>query len=100
MVLVFGSFILGGQRIIELFGVGLAGAVALDALIVRAVLVPALMMMIGPRNWSFPGRLERFLPRLNVEGGSVRPAPAPAPASAPVVFPTPPDHILPQPFPS
>jgi RND superfamily putative drug exporter len=70
MVLVFASFILGGQRIIELFGVGLAVAVLLDALIVRSVLVPALMMMLGDRNWEIPGWLDRLLPRLNVEGKS------------------------------
>jgi RND superfamily putative drug exporter len=72
MVLVFGSFILGGQRIIELFGMGLAGAVLLDALIVRSVLVPALMIVIGPVNWMLPGWLERILPHFNVEGSAVR----------------------------
>ncbi|HEY2005878.1 MAG TPA: efflux RND transporter permease subunit [Solirubrobacteraceae bacterium] len=74
MVLVFASFILGGERIIELFGVGLASAVFLDALIVRSVLVPALMMMIGDRNWWLPAWLDRLLPHLNVEGRS---SPAP-----------------------
>jgi RND superfamily putative drug exporter len=68
MVLVFGSFILGGERIIELFGVGLAGAVLLDALIVRSVLVPGLMLLIGKANWWLPRSLDRVLPRLNVEG--------------------------------
>ncbi len=70
MVLVFGSFILGGQRIIELFGVGLAGAVLLDAVIVRSMLVPAVMMLIGPTNWAMPRGLDRLLPRLNVEGAA------------------------------
>ncbi|MGA9857171.1 MAG: MMPL family transporter [Solirubrobacteraceae bacterium] len=68
MVLVFASFILGGERIIELFGVGLASAVLLDALIVRSVLVPALMIIIGDANWKLPVWLNRTLPRLNVEG--------------------------------
>ena len=72
MVLVFGSFILGGQRIIELFGVGLAGAVLLDALIVRSVLVPALMMLLGERNWQIPGWLDRVLPQFNIEGEAAR----------------------------
>src|SRR2546421_7325240 len=54
MVLVFGAFILGGQRIIELFGIGLASAVLLDALVVRSVLVPALMMLFGEYNWKIP----------------------------------------------
>ena len=54
MILVFGAFILGGERIIDLFGVGLASAVLLDALIVRSVLVPALMLMVGEANWWLP----------------------------------------------
>ncbi|MGH2894161.1 MAG: MMPL family transporter [Solirubrobacteraceae bacterium] len=68
MVLVFASFILGGERIIELFGVGLASAVFLDALIVRSVLVPALMILLGDSNWKIPSWLNSALPRLNVEG--------------------------------
>jgi putative drug exporter of the RND superfamily len=68
MVLVFGSFVLGGERVIELFGVGLASAVLLDALIVRSVLVPAVMIMLGDNNWKLPGALDRFLPHFNVEG--------------------------------
>jgi RND superfamily putative drug exporter len=68
MVLVFGSFILGGNRIIELFGLGLAGAVLLDALIVRSVLVPGLMLLTGKANWWLPRSLDRLLPHLNVEG--------------------------------
>ena len=54
MVLVFGSFILGGSRIIDLFGVGLASAVLLDALIVRSVLVPAAMMLSASRTGGCP----------------------------------------------
>jgi len=72
MVLVFGSFILGGERIIELFGVGLASAVLLDALIVRSVLVPALMIILGDSNWKLPAWLNQALPRLNVEGRAAR----------------------------
>ena len=93
MILVFGSFILGGERVIELFGLGLAGAVFLDALVVRSVLVPALMLLAGKANWWLPGSLDRLLPHLNVEG-SVRhddaggkPAPPPdfAPAPRPLL---------------
>ncbi len=73
MVLVFASFILGGERIIELFGVGLATAVLLDALIVRSVLVPALMILIGDANWKLPHWLNSALPRVNVEGRGARP---------------------------
>ena len=74
MILVFGAFVLGGERIIELFGVGLAGAVLLDALIVRSVLVPAVMMLFGDRNWSLPAGIDRILPHLSVEGQSARAA--------------------------
>jgi RND superfamily putative drug exporter len=87
MVLVFGAFILGGQRIIDLFGVGLASAVLLDALIVRSVLVPALMLKIGDANWKLPTGLERFLPHLRVEGATARAA---APRGTP-------DRALPEP---
>jgi putative drug exporter of the RND superfamily len=68
MVLVFGSFILGGQVIIEMFGLGLAAAVLLDALIVRSILVPGLMLILGKSNWALPSALDRLLPHLNVEG--------------------------------
>jgi RND superfamily putative drug exporter len=68
MILVFGSFILGGERILMLFGLGLSGAVLLDALIVRSVLVPGLMLLSGKANWWLPRSLDRVLPRLNVEG--------------------------------
>jgi RND superfamily putative drug exporter len=68
MILVFGAFILGGERVIELFGLGLASAVAIDAVIVRSALVPALMLFAGDRNWKLPKILDRILPHLNVEG--------------------------------
>ena len=70
MVLVFGAFVLGGERVIELFGVGLASAVLLDAMIVRSVIVPAVMMMLGDANWRLPGFLDRLLPHLKVEGSA------------------------------
>jgi putative drug exporter of the RND superfamily len=68
MILVFASFILGGQVIIEMFGLGLAAAVLMDALIVRSVLVPALMLVVGKANWALPKALDRVIPHLNVEG--------------------------------
>jgi len=80
MVVVFGSFILGGQLIIEMFGVGLASAVLLDALIVRSILVPGLMLLLGKTNWALPSAMDRILPHLNVEGDvdeEVPPRPAP-----------------------
>ncbi|HET9720868.1 MAG TPA: MMPL family transporter [Solirubrobacteraceae bacterium] len=79
MVLVFGAFVLGGQRVIELFGVGLASAVLLDALIIRSILVPALMIKFGEANWMLPVRLDKLLPHLKVEGASARAAVSPAP---------------------
>jgi RND superfamily putative drug exporter len=80
MVLVFGAFILGGQRIIDLFGIGLASAVLLDAVIVRSVLVPALMLKFGEANWKLPVCLDKLLPHLRVEGASARAAATRAPA--------------------
>ena len=71
MFLVFASFVLGGEWVIEMFGIGLAAAVLLDALIVRSVLVPALTMVLGDWTWKIPGWLDRVLPHLNVEGTSV-----------------------------
>jgi putative drug exporter of the RND superfamily len=68
MILVFGSFLLAGQRVIAEFGIGLASAVLLDAFILRTVLVPAAMHLIGDRNWWLPRGLDRVLPRVAVEG--------------------------------
>jgi putative drug exporter of the RND superfamily len=67
MILVFGSFLLGGQRVLQEFGFGLGFAVLVDALFIRSVLVPALMHLIGPANWALPGWLDRILPRVAVE---------------------------------
>jgi RND superfamily putative drug exporter len=67
MVVVFASFIFGGQRVIELFGLGLASAVFLDALIVRCILLPAVLELLGPRAWAFPNWLDRRLPRFAIE---------------------------------
>jgi RND superfamily putative drug exporter len=72
MVLVFAAFVIGGQRIIELFGIGLASAVMLDAVIVRSALVPGMMLLLGRANWHLPGFMERALPHLRVEGGRRR----------------------------
>ncbi len=68
MVVVFGAFLLEDDRIVKLFGVGLAVAVLLDATLVRMLLVPATMELLGARNWWIPRWLDRVLPRLNVEG--------------------------------
>jgi RND superfamily putative drug exporter len=68
MILVFSSFLLAGQRVIAEFGIGLASAVLLDAFILRTVLVPAVMHVLGERNWWLPRGLDRALPRVAVEG--------------------------------
>jgi RND superfamily putative drug exporter len=68
MVVVFGAFLLEDNRIVKLFGTGLALAVLLDATLVRMLLVPATMELLGSRNWWFPKWLDRIVPTLNVEG--------------------------------
>jgi RND superfamily putative drug exporter len=68
MVFVFGSFLLENDRVIKLFGTGLATAVLLDATIVRMLLVPATMELLGDRNWWLPKWLDRILPKVDVEG--------------------------------
>jgi RND superfamily putative drug exporter len=84
MVLVFASFALGDDRIIKLFGLGLASAVFIDAVIIRCLLVPALMEIFGRRAWWLPSWLDRRLPRLAIEapeeprpGGAREPVPDP-----------------------
>jgi putative drug exporter of the RND superfamily len=73
MICVFGSFVLSDLRVLKLIGFGLAFAVFIDATVVRLVLVPATMELLGDRNWWFPKTLE-WLPRINVEG---QPEPVP-----------------------
>ena len=68
MISVFGSFMLGDDRTIKLFGLGLASAVLFDAFVIRLVLVPALMHLFGRASWWMPARVERRLPRLSIEG--------------------------------
>ncbi|MFJ3925879.1 MMPL family transporter [Streptomyces sp. NPDC090022] len=84
MISVFLAFVLSGDRIIAMFGIALAVAVALDAFVLRTLLVPALMHMLGGANWWLPGWLERRLPRISIEppGRDAHPAlPAPRPAA-------------------
>src|SRR4051794_16089484 len=67
MVCVFGSFALGDNLTIKLFGIGLAVAVFLDAFVIRTALVPAIMELLGRSAWWLPRWLDRILPRLSVE---------------------------------
>jgi RND superfamily putative drug exporter len=74
MVCVFGSFVIGDPlRILDVFGLGLAVAILVDATLVRMVLVPSIMQLLGNANWWFPHWLDRAVPRLGVDSG---PAPA------------------------
>jgi RND superfamily putative drug exporter len=59
---------------LKLFGIGLATAIFVDATIVRMVLVPAVMQLLGPLNWWCPDWLQRILPRLDLEGAAPQPA--------------------------
>ena len=68
MVCVFLSFMLGEDRVIKEFGLSLASAVFLDALVVRCLLLPAVLHLVGERTWRIPGWLDRVLPRVNIEG--------------------------------
>jgi RND superfamily putative drug exporter len=70
MVCVFLSFMLGDERSIKEFGFGLAAAVFLDALVVRCVLLPAVLELLGPATWSLPPSLDSRLPHINIEGSS------------------------------
>jgi putative drug exporter of the RND superfamily len=68
MISVFGAFVLTDDVIIKMFGVGLATAVLIDATIVRMVLVPSTMALLGGANWWLPAWLDRLLPHVDVEG--------------------------------
>jgi putative drug exporter of the RND superfamily len=74
MILVFAAFILTGQEAIMQIGLGFAAAIFVDAYIIRTVLVPAVMHMLGRANWWLPGWLDRTLPRLHVEPAELTPA--------------------------
>ena len=88
MVVVFASFIGGGERVIELFGLALASAVFLDALVIRVLMLPATLQILGERTWWFPPWLDRVLPALRARASprtarpeprsTCRPSPPPA----------------------
>jgi RND superfamily putative drug exporter len=82
MVCVFGSFIINDPiRVLKLFGLGLATAVLVDATLVRMVLVPATMELLGGANWWLPRWLDRLLPTVDVEGAEPDAIPEPEPAA-------------------
>ncbi|MFI9211728.1 MMPL family transporter [Streptomyces sp. NPDC053253] len=74
MIAVFLAFVLSGDRVIAMFGIALAAAVALDAFVLRTLLVPALMHMLGGANWWLPKWLDRLLPRISIEPPECREA--------------------------
>ncbi|MGB4861156.1 MAG: MMPL family transporter, partial [Tepidiformaceae bacterium] len=83
MIVVFLSFVLNDQRVVKEFGLGLAVAVLVDATVVRLLLVPATMELLGEWNWWLPGWLDRVVPRISIEGGERPVAAAPVEEQAP-----------------
>jgi RND superfamily putative drug exporter len=73
MVCVFGSFVFGDNRVVKEFGLGLAVAVLIDATIVRLILVPSTMELLGDANWWMPKWLDRILPAIHIEGEADEP---------------------------
>jgi RND superfamily putative drug exporter len=67
MIVVFGSFVFAPDRMLQQFGVGLASAVLLDALVIRCLVVPAVLRLLGARAWWAPRWLQRALPTVRVE---------------------------------
>jgi len=76
MVSVFASFLLVNDPTVKMIGLGLAVAVFVDATLIRMVLVPATMTLLGPANWWLPRWLDRVLPHLDLEGGASDSSPA------------------------
>jgi RND superfamily putative drug exporter len=86
MVAVFGAFAISGTRVLEMFGLVMATAVFLDAIVIRLLLLPAVLQLLGRTTWMLPGWLDRLLPRLAIEadhGSRQRPAMEPALEAAP-----------------
>jgi RND superfamily putative drug exporter len=82
MVAVFGAFAISGNRVLEMFGLVMASAVFLDALVIRMLLLPAVLQLLGRTTWAVPRWLERRLPRVAIEA---EPSPSPAPAFEPAL---------------
>jgi RND superfamily putative drug exporter len=72
MICVFLSFMFGDQRALKEFGFGLAAAVLLDAIVVRCVLLPAVLELLGETTWRLPAWIDARLPHINIEGSSAR----------------------------
>ena len=80
MVAVFGAFAISGDRVLEMFGLVMASAVFLDAVVIRMLLLPAVLQLLGRATWSLPRWLERRLPHVAIES---EPGPRPRPALEP-----------------
>jgi putative drug exporter of the RND superfamily len=77
MVCVFLSFAAGDDRVLKLFGLSLATGVFIDAFVVRSLLLPAVLQLLGRRTWAIPGWLDRRLPHLAIDGDLARQGGAP-----------------------
>jgi putative drug exporter of the RND superfamily len=80
MTVVFLSFVANPSPLVKMMGLGLAAAIVLDATIVRMVLVPATMALLGPANWWLPRWLDRRLPHVSTDGADVPRQTVPVPA--------------------
>jgi putative drug exporter of the RND superfamily len=76
MVAVFAAFIPSSDVVLKVIGIGMASAIFIDATVVRMLLVPAVMYLLGRANWWLPSALERRLPQFHVEGRPERHLPA------------------------
>jgi RND superfamily putative drug exporter len=70
MVAVFGAFAISGNRVLEMFGLAMASAVFLDAVVIRMLLLPAVLELLGRATWALPRWLERRMPRVTIEAES------------------------------
>jgi putative drug exporter of the RND superfamily len=83
MIVVFASFAANGNHILKLFGIGLASAIFLDAVVIRLILLPAVLQLFGEKTWYFPRWLDRHVPRVAVEPpADTHPAAPPVPEAA------------------
>ena len=87
MMCVFLSFVTDPSPFVKMIGLGLATAIAIDATVVRMILVPATMALMGRANWWLPGWLDRLLPHLSLEDEAPTQPASPVPALAPVPVP-------------
>jgi RND superfamily putative drug exporter len=78
MTVVFLSFVANPSALVKMIGLGLSTAIVLDATIVRMVMVPATMALLGRANWWLPGWLDRRLPQVSMEGADAPRQPEPA----------------------